>query len=32
MKEQQIVRAIDRLISAGAAIENEINILNHFRS
>jgi predicted nuclease of predicted toxin-antitoxin system len=31
MNEQQIVRAIDRLISAGAAIENEINILNHFR-
>jgi predicted nuclease of predicted toxin-antitoxin system len=31
MNERQIVRAIDRLLTAAVPIENEINVLNHFR-
>jgi predicted nuclease of predicted toxin-antitoxin system len=31
MKEQHIVQAIGRLIASGVPVENEINILNHFR-
>jgi predicted nuclease of predicted toxin-antitoxin system len=32
MNEQQIVRAVDRLVSNGVPVENEINVLNHFRT
>ena len=32
MTEQQIVQAVNRLIESSVPIENEINILNHFRA
>jgi hypothetical protein len=31
MKEQQIAQAIERLIASKVPIENEVNVLNHFR-
>lgn len=32
MNERQISQAIDRLVFTGIPIENEINVLNHFRA
>jgi hypothetical protein len=32
MNERQIERAINQLISAAVPIENEVNVLNHFRA
>jgi predicted nuclease of predicted toxin-antitoxin system len=31
MTQRQIVRAVDKLLASGSPIENEINVLNHFR-